>query len=72
MTASEQAYGGDKTFFRFDGTHNSRRPTAFYNLVVSFLRSTLLGSSEHLVSPACRLKPDLSNELPDPVPFSVD
>jgi hypothetical protein len=44
-----QAYGGDKTFFRFDGTHNSRRPAAFYNLVVAFLKSTLLGTAEHLV-----------------------
>ena len=55
-----QAYGGDKTFFRFDGTHNSRRPAAFYELVVKFLKATLLGSAEYLVGPTQQLKRMLS------------
>jgi hypothetical protein len=67
-----QAYGGDKTFFRFDGTHNSRRPAAFYELVVTFLKATLLGSAEYLVGPAQQFKRILSYIIhPDSVPRAV-
>jgi hypothetical protein len=66
-----QAYGGDKTFFRFDGTHNSRRPAAFYNLVVAFLRATLLGSAEHMASTAQRTEQRFAYVSPGFVPFAI-
>lgn len=41
------AYAGDKNFVRFDGDHNSERPTFLYNSAVIFLRQTLMVQDEH-------------------------
>ena len=36
-----EKYGGDKNFIKFDGDHNSPRPTFFFDSAVIFLIGTL-------------------------------
>lgn len=41
-----EKFGGDKMMIRFDGDHNSQRPSYFYEAAVSFFYSKLIGDDE--------------------------